>query len=321
MNKIKIFCTLGPSSLTKNFLEFAELQKVDLVRLNMSHLNIINLKKNIKFIQKNSNLDICIDTEGAQIRTKISKKIFLKINQKIKIYSNKKFYLYPLNVFEKLKKNDRLELGFDGLIIKIIKKQKNFLEAKCIREGLLETNKGVHLINRKIKLNFLTSKDLVAIDISKKYKIKNYALSFTNSVNDIVKFNKLIPNAKKIFKVETAQALNNFSLLNKKGNEFLIDRGDLSKDISIEKIPQAQRLIFKKKLKKNKIYIATNLLESMIKTPYPTRAEANDIYNAIEMGAAGLVLAAETAIGKYPEECITFLKNIIKSYKQKIKKF
>jgi len=321
MNKIKIFCTLGPSSLTKNFLEFAELQKVDLVRLNMSHLNIINLKKNIKFIQKNSNLDICIDTEGAQIRTKISKKIFLKINQKIKIYSNKKFYLYPLNVFEKLKKNDRLELGFDGLIIKIIKKQKNFLEAKCIREGLLETNKGVHLINRKIKLNFLTSKDLVAIDISKKYKIKNYALSFTNSVNDIVKFNKLIPNAKKIFKVETAQALNNFSLLNKKGNEFLIDRGDLSKDISIEKIPQAQRLIFKKKLKKNKIYIATNLLESMIKMPYPTRAEANDIYNAIEMGAAGLVLAAETAIGKYPRECITFLKNIIKSYKQKIKKF
>ena len=321
MNKIKIFCTLGPSSLTKNFLEFAELQKVDLVRLNMSHLNIINLKKNIKFIQKNSNLDICIDTEGAQIRTKISKKIFLKINQKIKIYSNKKFYLYPLNVFEKLKKNDRLELGFDGLIIKIIKKQKNFLEAKCIREGLLETNKGVHLINRKIKLNFLTSKDLVAIDISKKYKIKNYALSFTNSVNDIVKFNKLIPNAKKIFKVETAQALNNFSLLNKKGNEFLIDRGDLSKDISIEKIPQAQRKIFKKKLKKNKIYIATNLLESMIKMPYPTRAEANDIYNAIEMGAAGLVLAAETAIGKYPRECITFLKNIIKSYKQKIKKF
>ena len=321
MNKINIFCSLGPSSLTKNFLEFAELQKVDLVRLNMSHLNIINLKKNIKFIQKNSNLDICIDTEGAQIRTKISKKIFLKINQKIKIYSNKKFYLYPLNVFEKLKKNDRLELGFDGLIIKIIKKQKNFLEAKCIREGLLETNKGVHLINRKIKLNFLTSKDLVAIDISKKYKIKNYALSFTNSVNDIVKFNKLIPNAKKIFKVETAQALNNFSLLNKKGNEFLIDRGDLSKDISIEKIPQAQRLIFKKKLKKNKIYIATNLLESMIKMPYPTRAEANDIYNAIEMGAAGLVLAAETAIGKYPRECITFLKNIIKSYKQKIKKF
>jgi len=321
MNKIKIFCTLGPSSLTKNFLEFAELQKVDLVRLNMSHLNIINLKKNIKFIQKNSNLDICIDTEGAQIRTKISKKIFLKINQKIKIYSNKKFYLYPLNVFEKLKKNDRLELGFDGLIIKIIKKQKNFLEAKCIREGVLETNKGVHLINRKIKLNFLTSKDLAAIDISKKYKIKNYALSFTNSVNDIVKFNKLIPNAKKIFKIETAQALNNFSLLNKKGNEFLIDRGDLSKDISIEKIPQAQRLIFKKKLKKNKIYIATNLLESMIKMPYPTRAEANDIYNAIEMGAAGLVLAAETAIGKYPRECITFLKNIIKSYKQKIKKF
>ena len=177
------------------------------------------------------------------------------------------------------------------------------------------------LINRKIKLNFLTSKDFAAINIAKKYKIKNYALSFTNSIDDILRFNKLLPKSKKIFKIETAQALNNFNFLKKKGNEFLIDRGDLSKDISIEKIPRAQRLLFKRKLKKNKIYIATNLLESMIKMPYPTRAEANDIYNAIEMGASGLVLAAETAIGKYPKECITFLKNIIKDYKKTENKF
>ena len=90
MNKIKIFCTLGPSSLSKNFLKFAEVQKIDLVRLNMSHLSVINLEKNIRFI-KNSNLNICVDTEGAQIRTKITRKIFLKFNQKIKIYPKKKF--------------------------------------------------------------------------------------------------------------------------------------------------------------------------------------------------------------------------------------
>ena len=170
MNKIKIFCTLGPSSLDKNFLKFAELQKVDLVRLNMSHLSLNNLEKNIKFIQKNSNLNICVDTEGAQIRTKIIKKIFLKVNQKIKIYPKKKIYFYPLDVYEKLKKNDLLELGFDGLIIKVIRTQKNFIEAKCVREGLLEANKGVHLINRKIKLSFLTSKDFSAINIAKNIK-------------------------------------------------------------------------------------------------------------------------------------------------------
>ena len=100
------------------------------------------------------------------------------------------------------KKNDLLELGFDGLIIKIIRKQENFIEAKCVREGLLEANKGVHLINRKIKLNFLTSKDFAAINIAKKYKIKNYALSFTNSIDDILRFNKLLPKSKKFLKLK-----------------------------------------------------------------------------------------------------------------------
>tara|TARA_B100000963_G_scaffold360785_1_gene393109 strand:+ start:8613 stop:9575 length:963 start_codon:yes stop_codon:yes gene_type:complete len=311
MRKIKIFCTLGPSSLNKNFIKFAQKAKIDLVRLNMSHLSIKKLIENIKFIKKNSKLNICIDTEGAQIRTKVNKKKRLKINQKIKIFRSVKFHFYPYNVFNKLKKNDLLELGFDGLIIKIIKKEKNFLTALCVRNGDLEANKGVHLINRKLKLNFLTDKDLEALKISKNLNIKYFALSFTNTPEDVIKFNKLLPGKTKIFKIETKQALNNFKKMQTNASEFLLDRGDLSKDISIERIPYAQRQLFKKKNKSNKIYIATNLLESMIAKPYPTRAEANDIYNSIEMGASGLVLAAETAIGKYPKECVNFLKKII----------
>ena len=141
-------------------------------------------------------------------------------------------------------------------------------------------------------------------------------MSFTNTCNDILKFSKLLPFENKIYKIETNKAVKNFNSLNKVANDFLIDRGDLSKEISIEKIPKTQRLIFKKKRKKTNIFIATNLLESMIEKPYPTRAEANDIYNAIEMGASGLVLAAETAIGKFPVECINFLKKITSQFKK-----
>jgi len=316
MKKIKIFCTLGPSSLNKKFLKIAQSKGVDLVRLNMSHLSIKRLKKNLDFIKKFSNLKICIDTEGAQIRTKVSKNKYLKKGQKISIHLDKGFHLYPSDVFKKLKKNDQLEVGFDGLILKILKTDESSILSQCIQAGSLEKNKGVHLSNRKVKLNYLTEKDLEAIKVGKKYNIKNYALSFTNSVSDVIKFSKLLPNEKKIYKIETSQALNNFKLLSKISNEFLIDRGDLSKEITIEKIPYAQRLIFKRKKSKNNIYIATNLLESMIEKPFPTRAEANDIYNAIEMGAAGLVLAAETAVGKYPEECLSFLKKIIAQFKK-----
>ncbi len=317
MKKVEIFCTLGPSSLNKKFLRLAQTKGVDLVRLNMSHLSVTTLKKNIKFIKKYSKLKICIDTEGAQIRTKTDKSKNLKKGQKISIYKNEKFHLYPNDVYEKLKKADELEVGFDGLILKILKKNTSSFLAECIRAGSLEKNKGVHLSNRNIKLNYLTHKDFKAIEVGKKFKIKNYALSFTNSINDVKKFSKLLPKENKIYKIETSQALRNFNSLKKVSNNFLIDRGDLSKEISIEKIPQAQRKIFKNKTLKNKIYIATNLLESMIEKPFPTRAEANDIYNAIEMGASGLVLAAETAIGNYPENCLDFLKKIIQQFKKK----
>ena len=105
----------------------------------------------------------------------------------------------------------------------------------------------------------------------------------------------------------------------KKGNYFLIDRGDLSKDIKLETIPIVQRNLFKlkKKFKDKKMFVATNLLESMLEKNYPTRGEINDIYNSLEMGANGLVLAAETAIGKYPKEAVIFLQKIIKVFKGK----
>ena len=197
---------------------------------------------------------------------------------------------------------------------KVIKVENHKITLKCVSSGFLETNKGVHVQNRKIKINFLTNKDYKAIEIAKKNKIENFALSFTNNCEDIKNFNKLLPNKIKYFKLETKEALQNFKQMTKIANFFLIDRGDLSRDVEISKIPIAQRFIFKNKNNKNQIAIATNFLESMIQNPSPTRAEANDIYNSLEMGESALVLAAETAIGKYPIKCVNFLKSIIKNF-------
>lgn len=317
MKKIEIFCTLGPASLNKKFLKFAEKNKVSLIRLNMSHLDLRTLEKNINFIKRNSKLKICLDTEGAQIRTKLSSK-------QQKIYKNKIFLLkkngnfkiYPPEIYEKLKKGDILDIGFNNLSAKIIKKDKQKAFLRCLSTGLLENNKGVYVRNRNIKIKYLTDKDLNAIKLSKKYNIKNFALSFTNSQEDIKNFKNLVKNSRTIFKIETKKAIKNLPGLIKNADDFLIDRGDLSKEIKIENVPLIQRKIFKlaKKYKNKKIAIATNFLESMIEKPFPTRAEVNDIYNACEMRATGLVLAAETAIGKYPKECVELLKRIIRVF-------
>ena len=322
MEKTKeILCTIGPKILNKKFLKSIN-KKISLIRINMSHLEISDLKKMIFTIKNNCTVPICIDTEGAQIRTKVKKKIYYKKGKSGYIQSEKgKFNFYPKNVFKQLKKDDILDIGFKNLKIKLTKKNKERILFKAITNGKLENNKGVHIINRKIKLDFITEKDKMAINIAKKLKIKNFALSFANSHHEIKKFNSLLPTQKKIFKIETINAIKNLDKMFRYGKYFLIDRGDLSKEINIEKIPFFQRFIFKKaeKFSKVKIYVATNFLESMIDNPYPTRGEANDIFNSLEMGAAGLVLTAETAIGKYPMESINFLSKMIKYYSQKSK--
>jgi len=315
--KIEVFCTMGPGSLNKKFLNFSN-SSIDLLRLNMSHLSLDQLKKNITYIRKYSKIPICIDTEGAQIRTKCNEVKFFKKNSSIKIFKNKNFYFYPDDVFQKLKINDKLDIGFSGLCIKIEGKNNSILRCKVLNSGYFEPNKGVHLINRKIKLNYITNKDFEAIKIGKKFNIKYYALSFTNSSQDVIKFNKLLKNEKKIFKIETKNAIKNLESILKFSDNLLIDRGDLSKDIKIEYVPIVQRDVIKKAIKKKRnVYVATNFLESMIINSYPTRAEVNDIYNTIEMGAKGLVLAAETAIGSNPFECVKILKKIINAFKKK----
>ena len=313
--KIKIICTLGPKSINRRFLKFSN-HNINLLRLNMSHLTINQLIKSIKFIRKYSKTPICIDTEGAQIRTKVKKAKLLRVGQSVKISNFQgKILLYPENVFDQLKINDILIVGFSNLVLKVIKKADN-IRCKVISAGKIQNNQGVHVDNRKIKLNFLTRKDFKAIEIGKKFNINYFALSFTNSAQDIIKFNRLLKNKNKIFKIETLNAVKNFKSILKKGQIFLIDRGDLSKEVNIENIPLVQRKLFKlkKKYKNKKMYVATNLLESMLENSYPTRGESNDIYNSLEMGANGLVLAAETAIGKHPKDTVQFLQKMIKTF-------
>ena len=143
-----------------------------------------------------------------------------------------------------------------------------------------------------------------------------FALSFANSSNDILILrSKLDKKDLIISKIETKKGFFNRKKIASVSNAILIDRGDLSRYIEISKIPLAQRIIIKDAKKLNKeVYVATNLLETMIMSNDPTRAESNDIYNSLYDGAKGLVLAAETAIGKNPVLTIKFLKECIDAF-------
>ena len=151
--KIEIFCTLGPSSINSRFLKsISQKKNVSLVRLNMSHISINKLKKFIIYIRKFTNCPICIDTEGAQIRTKIKKSSYFKVNQIIKVNRSKgNFTFYPPEVFEKIRRGDILDIGFDDLKAKVIKINQKLIVCKTVSSGKLENNKGINISNRKIK--------------------------------------------------------------------------------------------------------------------------------------------------------------------------
>ncbi len=325
--KKKIICTLGPSSYKKKILKSLKKNGVDIFRINLSHTPKNDIEKKILYLKRNKIKNICLDTEGAQIRVSaVRKKIFFKKNGLVKIFCGEKpsssntIFLFPKFNIDRIKKNTLFFIGFENLVIKILKinKLEKFLYGKVVKSGFLDSRKGVH-INKKIKLSAVTDKDYFALKLGLKHKVNYYAISFVNSHNDILKVKKIIGKNKKIIsKIETLSAIKNLKEISKESSAILIDRGDLSRQIAIEKIPIAQNLILQKsKIFKIPVYVATNLLETMIKYNLPTRAESNDIYSCLNEGASGLVLAAETAIGKFPVECVNFLKKCIAAYKSK----
>ena len=146
-------------------------------------------------------------------------------------------------------------------------------------------------------------------------KVNIFAISFVNSKSDISEIKKIVGTKSKIIsKIETKNALKNLTQISNNSDAILIDRGDLSRYIPIEKIPLAQEYILKKSKNKIPVYVATNLLETMIKENEPTRAESHDIFSTLKQGASGLVLAAETAIGLSPSKTVSFLKKCIKVF-------
>lgn len=325
-DKIKIICTLGPSTYKTRILSLIK-KKADIFRINMSHTETKDLSKIIKYLKKNKINNICIDTEGAQIRTKIVKKKFIQKN-KIFYLTNKKTLnknYFRINVDNNLisfNKSKLVKIGFEELEAKVLACSKNLIKCKTIQSGYIESNKGIHF-DKAPKLPSLTNKDKKAIKIANQHKINIFALSFANQGSDVMNLKKLV--GKKAFiisKIETQKALKNLKNIIDNSNAILIDRGDLSRYVKISKIPYEQLKIINtaKKLSKD-VYVATNLLESMVTKKNPTRAESNDIFFTLLSGCKGLVLAAETAIGKYPDDCINFVREMIKNYNSNKNKF
>lgn len=318
-----IIATIGPSCYSIKTLLKMKKSGVDIFRVNMSHSTLDDLKQFAK-IGKENNLRIGLDTEGSQMRTDLKNRNHIKLEEGDNFrmsnidnseFNEKDFNLYPEDTVKKLEKGNKIRIDFNGATAEVISKKENYLDCKCLSSGTIGNNKGVDLLNKIIDLPDFTEKDIQCLNILDSIGIKDIFISFCKSKDAILRIKNINKDFQVISKIESKASINNLQSICEVTDGILIDRGDLTREINILDIPFAQRGIIKISNFNNKpCYVATNLFESLITGNLPTRAEINDIISTIEMGASGLVLAAETAIGKKPLLCVEIVKELIHRY-------
>ena len=302
----KIIATVGPSLLHKVPIKNVHNDR-NIYRINGAHGSISDIEEYIlAILDQVPEAEILMDLPGNKVRTAcLDKPIKITKGQLFELefgQTNYNQFYRHLNIGDVVWANDSIfEFSVDSIDTK--RQVISFLSKSS---GDLLNNKGMHVRGIHQDIPFLFNKDKALIDLANKYQLSFVGLSFVRDSADIRKAKALIDEDIQIIsKVETKSAVDNLAQILKEIEFILIDRGDLSTEVGIEKIPAYQGFIVKKALYHNiKVFLATQFLKNMEANPVPTIPEVIDLHNTLCSGIYGVQLSEETAIGQYPEECL-----------------
>jgi pyruvate kinase len=329
-NKTKIVATVGPASSSKEKLKELIQAGVNVFRVNFSHGAYADHKEVIDKIKElNSELNtheaILADLQGPKLRIgEVENNGVLLEENAIIEFTNEKcigtahrvymsYELFPQDV----NVGDIILIDDGKIKLEAIETNgKNSVKAKVIYGGILSSKKGVNLPKTKISLPSLTEKDIADAEFALDQEVDWLALSFVRSVTDIADLKDIIKRKKKqakvIAKIEKPEALNEIDNIIDVSDGIMVARGDLGVELPFREVPLMQKKIVEKCIFYAKpVIIATQMMESMISNFSPTRAEANDVANAVIDGASALMLSGETSVGKFPVEVIKAMHDII----------
>lgn len=330
MKKTKIVATLGPASSDKEVLRQMFKAGLNVCRLNFSHGSYDDhaaVVKTIRELNAETGLNVAIlaDLQGPKIRTNEMENNGVELingtevvigTEKI-LGTAKKFSINYVKLPEEVKPGERILLDDGKIALEVVKTdgKKEFV-AKVIHGGILSSKKGVNLPNTKISMPSLTEKDLQDLEFALEQNVDWIGLSFVRSARDIIELKYLIANkkckAKVIAKIEKPEAIDEIDAIIKESDGLMVARGDLGVEIPYQNVPIIQKMLINKCILHAKpIIVATQMMESMITNISPTRAEVNDVANAVLDGADAVMLSGETSVGKFPVEVIKTMSNIV----------
>jgi len=331
LNKTKIVATIGPASNSRAMLKKLMAAGVDVFRVNFSHASYKEIKTcvgHIRSLSEDLNIHASVlgDLQGPKIRLGLIKDgCVLKKGDLIKISTDEKiegdegcvsinYSRFPLDV----NPNEKILVNDGKLIFQVIKSNKiDLVEAKVLQGGALESKKGVNLPNTSISMPALTKKDRQDLLFAIKNGFDWIALSFVRSKKDILLLKKLIEKESDskipvIAKIEKPEAIHNIDEILKKADGIMVARGDLGLEIPSHEVPLNQKLlVIKAKKARKPVIIATQMMESMIDSLTPSRAEVNDVANSVMDGADAMMLSAETSVGQFSVEVVKTMEKII----------
>lgn len=322
----KIIATIGPSCEEKEKLKALVKAGVTMFRLNSSHADEqTHLKRLIliREIEKEVGYPIptLMDLQGPKIRVgRFEEPIELVKDSTVKFRHQEKYEngIIPVDykgIAKDVHKGEKIMLDDGKLVLEVEKVEGDIISAKVLCGGLLKQRKGINIPGSQGSLNVLTDRDKDYVKFAIDNEIDYLGLSFVRDAKDVMELRELIKQfngkTKVISKIEKPQALKNIDEIIVKSSGIMVARGDLGIEISPEKVPVVQKEIIQKANAQRKVVIvATQMLESMIEQPIPTRAEASDVANAILDGTDAIMLSGETAAGKYPVEAVQMMRSI-----------
>ncbi|QKG57246.1 pyruvate kinase [Hymenobacter sp. BRD128] len=323
-NKTKIVATVGPASNTYERLGMLIREGVDVFRLNFSHgayeehLAVINtvrrlnkdMRTNVGLLQDLQGPKIRLgEVEGGGVEIKRGDKIKLVCGEK-EISTATRLSTIYLGLARDVKPGDQILIDDGKIELKVLATDRDKeVDVEVVYGGLVKPRKGINLPDSEVSAPSMTEKDIEDLKFGLEHDVDWVALSFARKAEDIRFIKNLIAEAGKttrvVAKIETPDGLRNIDEIIALTDAVMVARGDLGVEVKMEEVPMAQKMIIEKCNKAGKpVIVATQMMESMITAPRPTRAETSDVANAVLDGADAVMLSAETAVGQYPAEVI-----------------
>jgi pyruvate kinase len=311
--KTKVVSTIGPASMGQETIRRMYSAGMDAVRINTAHGDLDQYDEIIETTRAVGEIPIILDLKGPEVRVRTEAPREVQTGDIITAGFKDEELVFSHDFYDEVDPGDKIAID-DGTISMIVeKKEGGKLHLRVLDEGVIQRDKGTNIPGKRLEVPRLSEKDIEAIEYAKDLSVEFLALSFTRDVNDVANLKRRVGSGEQaiIAKIENGEGVRNASSILEEVDALMVARGDLGAEIEYQRVPLIQKELIRMCNQRGRVVIiATQMLESMVEKPRPTRAETSDVANAILDGSDAVMLSEETAIGRYPVRAVEMMTKI-----------